>query len=285
MSRKRILINWMSPDWGRLKWFVIGRRRENRYFIPMRWMLGLILVLTPAAFADEQAQHTAFSEGRYSDAVTLATSSTSADAYAFAARSLLADAMSVDTYTPPQATIEAAERYARAAIAISPDHIEGRLQLAIALSLRARPLSLSEVRRTTFGEESKSLAMGVLRDDPNNPYAHGFMAVWHVEVRRRGGSIGASILGASVKKGRRHYQAAIAERAHDASIHWQYARALTGLNAKKYRSEIEAALSAAQTCATESELEALMQTRADTLSEALGSQTRKSVEALANKML
>lgn len=268
-----------------MKRFVIGRRRKNRYFKFMRWTFAVILTLMPAAFADEQAQHTAFSEGRYVDAVDLATREASADAFAFAARSLLAEAMSDDTYTPPQDTVLTAERFARSAIEISPDHIEGRLQLAIALSLRARPLSLNEARRSNFGEESKALAMSVLRDDPDNPYAHGFMAVWHVEVRRRGGSIGASILGASVKKGRRHYQAAIAERGHDASIHWQYARALAGLNAKKYRGEIDAALSAAETCATESELEALMKSRADTLREALASQTRKSVEALAIKML
>ncbi len=268
-----------------LKRFVIGRARENRYSVSMRWTFALILMFTPVAFADEQARLTAFSEGRYVDAVDLATSEAGADAYAFAARSLLAEAMSVDTYNPPQDKVEEAERFARAAIEIAPDHIEGRLQLAIALSLRARPLSLSEVRRTNFGEESKSLAEGVLEDDPANPYAHGFLAVWHVEVRRRGGAVGASILGASVKKGRRHYQAAIAEREHDASIHWQYARALAALNAKKYRAEIDAALAAATLCSTESELEALMKSRAETLSDALASQTRKSVEALATKML
>ena len=251
----------------------------------MRWTFALFLLLTPAAFADDEARLTAFSEGRYVEAVDLATREANADAYAFAARSLLAEAMSVDTPTLPQDKIQAAEAYARSAIEITPNHIEGRLQLAIALSLRARPLSLREVRRTNFGEESKALAMSVLEDDPTNPYAHGFMAVWHIEVRRRGGSIGASILGASVKKGRRHYQAAIAERQHDASIHWQYARALASLNAKKYHGEIEAALAAAMTCATESELESLMQSRAEILSEALASEPRKSVQALATKML
>ena len=201
----------------------------------MRWILVSALMLVPSAIAEENAQLIAFTEGRYAEAADLTAVDNSADAQAFAARSLLAEARSDESYLPPQSVIEQAERYARAALEIDPKHIEGRLQLAIALSLRARPLSLGEARKTGFGEESKDLALGVLEDDPTNPYAHGFMAVWHVEVRRRGGSIGASILGASVKKGRKHYQAAIAARPHDASIHWQYARALASLNARKYR--------------------------------------------------
>lgn len=235
--------------------------------------------------ADDTARLAAFTEGRYGEAADLSVSEASADAHAFAARSLLAEAMSDETYVPPQSTIEQAEQYARTALELEPGHIEGRLQLAIALSLRARPLSLGEARRSGFGEEAKDLALSVLEDDPSNPYAHGFMAVWHVEVRRRGGTIGASILGASVKKGRKHYEAAIAASPHDASIHWQYARALASLNAKKYRAEINDALLAALGCGAESQLEALMQARAQMLNQAIASEPRKTVEALATKML
>lgn len=251
----------------------------------MRWILLSALMLFPSALAEENAQLIAFTEGRYAEAADLTAFADTADAKAFAARSLLAEAMSNEDYLPPQSIVEQAEQYARSALAIDPDHIEGRLQLAIALSLRARPLSLSEARKTGFGEKSKELAIGVLEDDPTNPYAHGFMAVWHIEVRRRGGTIGASIMGASVKRGRRHYEAAIAERPHDASIHWQYARALASLNAKKYQDEINAALAAALECGTDSQLEALMKARALTLSDAIASEPRKTVEALATKML
>jgi len=242
--------------------------------------------MAPAAMAQEQdARLMAFSEGRYVEAADLTEADQNADSLAFSARSLLAQAMSNEEFLPPQSVVEQAEHYARAALDLDPNHIEGRLQLAIALSLRARPLSLGEARRTGFGEESKTLALSVLEDDPGNPFAHGFMAVWNIEVRRRGGAIGAAIMGASIKKARKHYQAAISERPHDASIHWQYARALASLNAKKYRSEINDALSAALNCGTESELEVLMQTRALTLNSAIASEPRETVEARATKML
>ena len=241
--------------------------------------------LSPAALADEDAHLIAFTEGRYEDAAAIAQTTASADGLAFAARSLLAEAMSAPDFIPPASLVDQAEDYARAALASAPDHIEGRLQLAIALSLKARPLSTREAMRTGYGENARDLAEAVLEDDPANPYAHGFLAVWHLEVRRRGGAFGASLLGASVKKGRRHYHAAIAASPEDASIHWQYARALAALNAKKYREEIDAGLQAALDCNTDSSLEGVMRERAEVLLKTLHAQKRSVTEALAAEML
>ena len=224
-------------------------------------------------------------EGRYGDAVSFAETSTQPDQLAFAARALLAQAISAPDHKPPLAIVERAEALARQALAADPHHTEARLQLAIALSLRARPLSTREARRTGFGEEARDLAQSVLEDDPDNSYAHGFLAVWHLEVRRRGGSIGASIMGASVSKARRHYQRAVAVAPHDGSIHWQYARALTALNPQKYRSEIDSVLDAAINCQSDSQLERVMQERATLLQSALQTEPRKSVQARAADML
>ena len=251
----------------------------------MKRLLALCLFLTPAAFADEAAQLTAFAEGRYHEAVSLAETQPSADNLAFAARSLLAEAMSAPDQVPPQVLAEQAETYARRALSTKTDHIEGRLQLAIALSLRARPLTTREAMRSGYGSEAKDLAEAVLNDDPANIYAHGFLAVWNIEVVRRGGRMGASFLGASVTKGKRHYHSAIASDAGDASIHWQYAKALTALNAKKYRSDIDAALAEALNAVAESELERIMQGRALQLKTALDTQPRKACEQLAAEML
>lgn len=251
----------------------------------MRILIALCLMLSPAAFAEETAQLIAFTEGRYSEAVTLAEAQPSADNLAFAARSLLAEAMSVPDHIPPQDKAVLAETYARRALTINSDHVEARLQLAIALSLRARPLTTREARRAGYGGEAKGLAMSVLDDDPGNMYAHGFMAVWNIEVVRRGGRLGASIMGASVSKARRHYHAAIAENGDDASTHWQYAKALTALNPKKYRSEIDTALDTAVSAQADSELEAIMQARAAELKTALSTQSRKACQDLAEFML
>lgn len=251
----------------------------------MRWIIPVLIWISPAAFADEEAHLIAFTEGRYEDAAAIVQITESPDSLAFAARSLLAEAMSAPDFVPPSDLVAQAETYARAALASAPDHIEGRLQLAIALSLRARPLSTREAMRTGFGEEARDLVKAVLEDDPHNPYAHGFLAVWHIEVRRRGGAFGASLLGASVKNARRHYQAAIAAAPEDASIHWQYARALAALNAKKYRSEIETGLQAALDCTADNSLEGVMRDRAEILRQALHTQKRSETQRLAADML
>ena len=91
----------------------------------------------------------------------------------------------------------------------------------------------------------KDLAEAVLKDDPNNAYAHGFLAVWNIEVVRRGGSVGSAIMGASLKQARKHYSAATRTLPQDAATHWQFARAMAALNARKYRAEIDAALAKA----------------------------------------
>lgn len=251
----------------------------------MRWTIALFLALTPAAFAEDEAHLIAFTEGRYEEAATLAQQSTTPDHLAFAARSLLAEAMSAPDFVPPPVLIDEAEILARTALETNPAHIEGRLQLAIALSLKARPLSTREAMRTGYGEDAKALVEDVLADDPDNPFAHGFLAVWHLEVRRRGGTIGASVLGASVKKGRRHYQSAIAASPGDASIHWQYARALAALNVRKYRNEIETSLQAALDCHTDSSLEDVMRRRAELLQFAIENENRSVVQRLATEML
>ena len=251
----------------------------------MRYLLIALMMPALTAFADDQAHVIAFDEGRYEDAAALAETQATPDHLAFAARSLLAEAMSSPDYEPPAALLNTAEMKAREALDLDPNHIEARLQLAIALSLKARPLSNREGMRTGYGKDAKTLADGVLEDDPDNSYVHGFLAVWHLEVRRRGGSIGASVMGASVRKGREHYQKAIDIEPGDASLHWQYARALAALNSKKYKAEIIQALQASIDCETESTLEDVMKDRARILLTALEKDSRKTAERVAAQML
>ena len=251
----------------------------------MRWLIAILIFVSPVAMADEETYRIAFTEGRYDDAASVAERSSTPDNLAFAARSRLAEAMSASDFIPPAELILEAETLTRAALADDPQHVEARLQLAIALSLKTRPMTNRQAMRAGYGEEAKDLVESVLEDDPGNTYAHGFLSVWHVEVRRRGGAIGASVMGASVKKARRHYQTAITMTPDEASVHWQYARALAALNAKKFRTEIEMALDAAINCNADSSLEGVMQDRAEILQSALNTQTRSATERLAADML
>lgn len=251
----------------------------------MRLLIALALFMMPAAFAEQAPVDAAFSEGKYRAAATQAQAEQSPDGLAFAARCLLAEAMSAPDHIPPQDIVVEAEALARQAIKENPSHIEGRLQLAIALSLRAHPLTTRQAMRAGYGGDAKALVEAVLEDDPDNFYAHGFLAVWNIEVVRRGGSVGSAVLGASVKKAQRHYSAATKAAQSDPATHWQYARALTALNARKYREEIDAALLAALQAPAQTVLEQVMQDRAQTLKTALDTQKRRDVERLAAQML
>ena len=227
----------------------------------------------------------AFSEGRYAEAAKLAQAGASADGYAFAARSQLAEAMSTQERDPPEALVLAAEQFALMALSDDPYHVEARLQLAIALSLKARSLSPGAALQSGYGEQARALAESVLADDPTNFYAHGFLSVWHVEVVRRGGGFGASMLGASLKKARYHYTQARAIRDDDAATHWQYARALTALNPKRHRSVIDAALDRSIAATAQSELETLMQARAARLRQCLSDGNDCKAKPLAKSLL
>jgi hypothetical protein len=237
----------------------------------------------PASGQGEEAEK-AYLLGQYDVAFAYVATDRGADACAFGARMLLAKAMSGDVQ-PPGPLLLTALAEANCALAAEPGHIEGRLQKAIALSLLVRPMSLKEAHDSGFGQEARQLAESVLLDDPQNAYAHGFLAVWHIEVVNRGGLLGAMILGASMDDAERHYAAAVRASPGDAALHWQYARALAALNARKYRAQVSEALDAALAAPIGSALEQVMQDRARTLSKAVATMKGRDAESLAKKML
>ena len=249
-----------------------------------RILASLLLLLVPLAAAQDATQIAAFDHGRFEDAAFAGKQTETADQLAFRARALLAEAMCANVQ-PSDDFLKAPEAFARKALAIDPDHIEAKIQLAITLSLYARPLSTKEALQTGHGSTAKSLAKSALNADPENPYAHGFMAVWNIEVVRRGGAFGASVMGASVNNARRHYAKAVETLPYDASLHWQYARALAALNPKKYRKDIDRALEYALVSPVDNHLEHVMAERAIELRTRLESSTRAEVIRSANEML
>lgn len=243
-------------------------------------MILTLLLIAPGAFAQDAAQLAHYTEGNYELAASASGESQTADSLAFQARAVLAGGICSDI-APTDALLTRAENFAREALFLDPDHQEAKLQLAIALSLKARPLSNREALKFGYGEEAEHLAKKVLAQDPDNAYANGFMAVWHLEVVRRGGPIGSRLMGASVKKARKHYRNAAEISPGDAGIHWQYARALAALNPQKYRRDIDAALAAAQNAPVDNHVEAVMATRAGKLQEMLHSNNHNVIKAWA----
>ncbi|MEQ8558944.1 MAG: hypothetical protein RIB03_11560 [Henriciella sp.] len=250
----------------------------------MKWVGAIFIALLlscQTASADRVEQ--AFASGRFLEAAELARAEGGADNYARAARALLADA--VASGRPTVERLDEAEAMARQAVALDPKHPEGRLQLAIALSLKSREMSTREALDSGYGGMSRDLAEAVIEDDPDNVYAHGFMAVWNIEVVRRGGALGSAFMGASMRKARNHYVQAIETGQADPSLHWQYARALAALNARKYESDIEMCLERAMTTQAETALAELMQARARSFQLYVRTHSRKDIERAAEVLL
>lgn len=194
-------------------------------------------VLIACAHADD-ASFRAFETGRYQEAFELAeASSATADRYAFQARSVLAHCIYQGGDPAPE-RLKQAEELARKALAADPDHVEGRLQLAIALSMQTRNMSLREIDRTGYGTASRDLAEEILQEDPRNAWANGFMSVWHIEARRVAGAFLAGMVGASLKKSEAFFEAAMAADPANLTLKWQYVRALMAFNPKRYEDEI-----------------------------------------------
>lgn len=246
--------------------------------------LFLAALAAPAlAHPHDRELRAQYQRGDYLAAAAAAEAAASADDLAFAARAVLAHIMTHDADPDPQ-LVDRARRDAEGALALDAVHAEAKLQLAIALSLQSRAMDALDAWNAGLGERGRKLAGEVLAADPSNVYAHGFLAVWNVEVRRRGGSIGATFMGASVGEGRRHYAEAARLSPDDIGVHWQWARALAALDARRYSAEVRAALDKALAAQVDDHVEEVMQARARRLSEALASGAR-TAQQLARSLL
>lgn len=244
--------------------------------------LSVCLVPLGTSVAQGDLAEIAFDEGRFLEAASLAQAET-ADAKAFRAKALLSEAISGNNGLS-DALLSQAVAAADSGIALEPDHAEARLQRSIAISLKTRAMTMREVQKSDLVDEAKATVETLLAEDEANAYAHMFLSVWHLEVWKRGGRVGAMVMGANRKTAREHYQTASNLAGDDASVHWQYARALAALNARKYRDEIDVVLNKALSVEAETALEVTMQERAQTLQDALEQQPRRAVEALATSM-
>jgi hypothetical protein len=247
-------------------------------------LAALLVSGAPLALADVASANAAFRAGQYDLALTEAAGERSADAHALRARVMLAKVMCAGR-EPELASLKEALAAAEAALNLDAEHGEGRLQKAIALSLLTRPMGLSEANESGYGPKARALAEAVLEDNPKDHYALGFLAVWHVEVHRRGGSLGAAVMGASLKTARKNYAEAVRLAPEDAGLRWQWARALAALDAKKYKGEIEAELVAALAIDPATELDRVMQARAEALLDILGTKKPGEIEKTAQGML
>lgn len=224
-----------------------------------------------------------YQSGAFLEAAGAAAADGDADDLAFAARAVLAYCMTGEG-DPPKEMIARAQTYAEQAMQRDPDHAEARLQLAIAVSLESRPMSAMDAWNSGLGKKGRELAEAVLKDDPDNIYANGFLAVWHVEGRRRAGAMGAGFIGASLQEAERRYEHAAGLAPDDVGVHWQYARALVALDSRRFGKKAAVILERAIAARADDQVELVMQARARELLSLLR-EDRREAETRALEML
>ena len=96
--------------------------------------------------------------------------------------------------------------------------------------------------------------------------------------------MGSWMMGASLDKARDYYATAANLAPDDIGLHWQYARALVALDAKKYGNEAMNALNRATAANAGDYLERVMQQRAADLAAALKSD-KVAAQKLAETLL
>lgn len=254
-----------------------------RRIVSVCLILAAVSALPLRAHAQLSEMGALFSRGDYLVAAAQAEAGTDADSLAFAARAVLAQCMTGST-EPDPALVDRAAKDAEAALKIDKRHAEAKLQLAIALSLKSRVMDPMGAWGSGYGQRGKRLVEEVLKDDPGNAFAQGFLSVWNIEVRQRGGSLGAAMMGASVDTGRKHYAEAVKLSPDYVGIYWQYARALAALDARKYGDEIMSVLGRAIAAKADDHVETVMQARAVQLLAAMKAD-RKAAQKLAGTLL
>jgi hypothetical protein len=152
----------------------------------------------------------AFDAGDYLRAAALAEAAGDADGLAFAARARLATTLLTGASRISAAEVSRSRALAQRALRLEPDHVEGRLQLAIALGLEARRVAPAMALARRLPQRVRGLIEEVCADAPREPWAHAIRGSWHLEGVRLAGSQATMLLGASSEAGNAAYTRATA---------------------------------------------------------------------------
>jgi len=179
----------------------------------------------PAATLD--AAWELYRNGRFVESETLALGIESPDAFALAARAANVRALYLVPIDERAAILERARQHGEAALALDPWHVEGALQLVIALGQSARLMNPVDAYVEGVAGAAKKLLDRLERRASGNPYYHAVVGAWHGELVIRAGPIAArAFYGARWELAAHHYDKARALAPRSIVIGSEYAKML-----------------------------------------------------------
>lgn len=171
----------------------------------------ILLALASAAAAGGLPRAEALYEaGEMHEAAATARTLGSADAYSLAARASLMEAIYQAKDGERTALLEQAILDANEALELDPKSVDARLQVALALGHLAEDDPVG-AQMNGYVEQGRRLIDQALALAPDDPWAHGVLGMWHLQVVRHAGQVLASSLyGASPQTGLAQCEKALA---------------------------------------------------------------------------
>ncbi len=222
-----------------------------------------------------------YADGRYVEAADACSDQSDADCFAIAARATL-----VGGYfeADQDACIEAAKRaedFAREALKRDPDHVEGHVQLGLALGRRGAEIAAVKAHLLRLAPRSRNHIERAVKLDPQNAWALAALGGWHLEVVRRGG---ARVYGASVDEGVAAFERALALAPENPAIAYQFGLRLAGLDDPELDAMARAAFARAAAGEPVSEIERLLKADAPAAAAALDLEGDARAFVLASRL-
>lgn len=240
----------------------------------LSFLFLLIFQGSAAAAALEQAADL-YHQGKFELAVVEAAALKTPDGYALAAQATLVNALFLLEGKPRLDAFASGLDWARAGLAIDPDHLSSHLQAAGALGLQARARRSGQLARNARNHLTRILEL-----DGDHALALAALAAWHGEVLHSAGSfLGRIFFGANRKALNENFDRAIALRPELASLQIAYAKTLLRLSAD-YQTQAHALLNDAIAVSPQNEAEALWRAYGQLIFAALKSGDQERLEAL-----
>jgi hypothetical protein len=221
-----------------------------------------LLAAAPAVAQDPDAR-ALYAEGRFVEAAeTAAGEPASADAQALSAKAYAAAAILAATLGEAQSLADAARAHAEAAVALDPRHVEGRLQLAVALGLQSRRQGGLEAYLDGMPQRGLALIEAAKADAPDEAWAYALLGAWHFESLRRGGRWARRMLDADLAEGEAAFARAQELDPGDAAIAAQAGLSYLSLDPERFGARATSALDRALSVPPRDAFEAALQERA-----------------------
>jgi hypothetical protein len=249
---------------------ILSTRRQSMHRLASLTVVSIIVQSSQASAAPVSSDAIAnYNAGMWQEAAIQAGANSDPDNQAFAARCLLAGVLLNTSIGGRTTSIARARQFAESALAKSPRHVEGRLQLATALGLQARTGSPTRAFARGLPQRVRRLLDSVVRDAPGEAWAHALLGGWHLEGLRIGGTAARAMLGCDLAQGKAAFARSMRLNPNEASTPFYFAASLLALSPLANATDARALLLRAQTCPQRDAFQGAVKARATTLLQTL----------------